>query len=389
MGCDGCELWPTWTKLVRRILQVLACYISVTTAVQRRVKTLADEHADSTFRLFIKTVVGELIAGEKNQKAAIKEIRKLLKCYAGFSTENRSGNKGYPHSFNVPTIFSGRVAAIAHASDMSGAIRPGKPWLDGFPRLIFVSDMGDALSENISFEDLRKEIVDPVRTEMGARHIWLWLTKRPARMAKFAAWLNGQNISWPDNLVAMTTVTSQKTAYRIKQLLKVPAKVHALSVEPLFEHVTLPLEAIDWVIVGGESGTSAEPFHLEWATSIQKQCRAVGSTFFLKQMGANPFMKSKPLILQDSHGGDWNEWPAPFRVRDFPKQFNLLTPSEKGIRAHLHKFPAALTRWMARQEADREQNLDHALALIGKFLESRKIAQQSRNETPSNPSELA
>jgi protein gp37 len=93
-----------------------------------------------------------------------------------------------------------------------------KPWLAGYPRLIFVSDMGDALSKGISFEYLRQEIFETALSEAGRRHIWLWLSKRPARMAKFGQWLLRQGGRWPDNLMAMTTVTSQSKASRVDEL---------------------------------------------------------------------------------------------------------------------------------------------------------------------------
>jgi len=45
------------------------------------------------------------------------------------------------------------------------------------------------------------------------------------------------------------------------------------------------LEGIDWVIVGGESGTSARPMNEEWAVSIMKQTEEQGAAFFFKQWG--------------------------------------------------------------------------------------------------------
>lgn len=41
---------------------------------------------------------------------------------------------------------------------------------------------------------------------------------------------------------------------------------------------------IDWVIVGGESGTNARPMHPDWARSLRDQCQAGGVPFFMKQM---------------------------------------------------------------------------------------------------------
>ena len=44
---------------------------------------------------------------------------------------------------------------------------------------------------------------------------------------------------------------------------------------------------VDWVIVGGESGVKARPFHVDWARSIVKQCQAAGVPVHVKQLGPN------------------------------------------------------------------------------------------------------
>jgi protein gp37 len=42
---------------------------------------------------------------------------------------------------------------------------------------------------------------------------------------------------------------------------------------------------LDWVIVGGESGSGARPMHPDWATDIRDQCASAGVPFFFKQWG--------------------------------------------------------------------------------------------------------
>jgi protein gp37 len=214
------------------------------------------------------------------------EYERLFKCYAGVLSSikfGKDGNtlKGWPDSFDVPKKFPGRVQEIAKLKDLSGTKRPEKPWLDGLRRLIFVSDMGDVLSEGIDFEYLQQEIVNVAETEKGRRHLYLWLTKRPGRMVKFDQFLGKGNVAWPDRLVAMTSVIDQSAAKGIDQLRKLRAKIKGLSVEPLWEEVSLDLTGIDWCIVGGESGSgkNSAPFHLEWAISLQKQCVKYGTAF--------------------------------------------------------------------------------------------------------------
>lgn len=211
---------------------------------------------------------------------------------------------------------------MARSRDLTGKPRPDKPWLDRLRRLVFISDMGDALSRSVGFDFLKSEIIDVVLSPEGRRHIWLWLTKRPRRMAEFARWLRDEHgIDWPDNLVAMTSVIDRRSLGAVDQLLEVPAKLRGLSIEPLIERVTIDRPGIDWAIVGGESGTYARPFDLAWARSIRDDCREKDIPVFVKQMGAAPMENGKRLELEDAHGGDWDEWPEDLRIREMPALF--------------------------------------------------------------------
>lgn len=171
-------------------------------------------------------------------------------------------------------------------------------------------------------------------------------------------------IFWPlPNVWLGTSVEDQAAAdTRIPDLLATPAAVHFLSCEPLLGPVDLnsyadaegfevhtdwlrgriwidgqvgaPVPGIDWVIIGGESGAGARPMDLAWVRSLLAQCRAAGVAPFVKQLGAKPFDSVCPtcgrdstcnplcpapeLKLRDRHGGDWDEWPADLRVREFP-----------------------------------------------------------------------
>ena len=119
----------------------------------------------------------------------------------------------------------------------------------------------------------------------------------------------------------MTTVTAQRFAARVDELRRVPAKYKGLSVEPLFEPVSLNLSGIDWVIVGGGSDVLASPFHVEWALDLQAQAEDCQAAFFLKQLGKHPYYRGQPLKLNDRHGGDWNEWPTVCQTRQLPPAF--------------------------------------------------------------------
>jgi protein gp37 len=244
-------------------------------------------------------------------------------CYAGVLHLVRGGhNKGFAPMFEQVTLFPGRMEAAAKWSDLTGKLRPDKPWLDGMPRLIFVSDMSDALSNAVPFEYLEQEIIATVVGEAGRRHRWLWLTKRPARMARFSRWLRERGIVWPDNLWAGTSITTQRTTRRIGPLLSVgdAGTTRFLSVEPQVEPINLGpwLRRLDWIIQGGESGGKARPFDVAWAVDLLRQCREAGVPYFLKQLGASVVEGGQRRRLVNRHGGDWSEWTESIRVREMP-----------------------------------------------------------------------
>lgn len=245
-------------------------------------------------------------------------------CYAGMLHTRFGGvTPGYAPSFEQVAEFPGRMAKAAAWADLRGNKRKDKPWLDGLPRLIFVSDMSDAFSASVSFEFLKSEVISNVTSDLGNRHHWLWLTKRPELMAEFARWLKGHGRKWPENLWAGTSITTQATTTRIKSLVKVgdDTTLRFLSVEPQIEDIDLSawLPRLDWVIQGGESGCKARTFDLSWARLLIERCRLHGVPYFLKQLGPVVQDRAKRLKFEDAHAGDWSEWPESLRIRDFPK----------------------------------------------------------------------
>ncbi len=295
-------------------------------------------------------------------------------CYAGVQHEGRMAKVLpvlYAPSFTEVRLAPGRMKEAAGWSDLRGKARPGKPWVPpDLPRLVFVSDMSDALSAAVPFEYLRTEIIDHVTSPRGRRHIWQWLSKRPSRMVEFGRWLSERGVLWPANLWAGTSVTGSASLKRLDQLLEVPSRVHFASIEPLREAISLlpwfdptgaccggepeyrcpgcPAAArwihgqasaadpyyrptLDLVLIGGESrqaGHDPRPFDVQWARDLIGQCRDAGVAPFVKQLGSLAYDSAGPgldfcaaniLELRDGHGGDWSEWPADLRVREFPQ----------------------------------------------------------------------
>ena len=236
-----------------------------------------------------------------------------LTCYAGTlqtSRLSKSLPRLYSPDFSEVRMIPGRYAQAASWPDLRGMERPAKPWLNGMPRMIFVGDLGDTFSRAVTDDFLTRELFGAITSTQGQRHFWMLLTKRPKRLAELAKKWGGL----PDNCMAMTTVTSQKTALRVADLLEVRCKWKGLSVEPLLEAVNLRaiddcdgnrldsltgawgVEGRGWteessnrinlVICGGESGgPKARPMHPDWARSLRDQCSAAGVAFFFKQWG--------------------------------------------------------------------------------------------------------
>lgn len=330
MGCDGCELSPTLAQVRAVMTKIVEPLGSANTAAHALIlsETAAGpQHTKLNIKKIAEVVANAIdLPSDGRRKLElvrllVRETSQLYRCYAAELHRffNANGKQsGFASPFEVPKMFVGRAAKIALLPAPSAKETEAKPWLAGYRRLIFVSDMGDALSRDIPFEFLRNEVIAPASSKEGSRHLWLWVTKRPHRMAAFSSWLTDAGGIWPENLVAMTSITDTASISRIEQLRKVGARYHALSVEPLWSDVSIPLRGIDWVIVGGESGPNAKPFDLAWARRIQADCSKAGVPFFMKQFGARPSDTGVPLALVDGHGGDWAEWPADLRVRELP-----------------------------------------------------------------------
>lgn len=148
---------------------------------------------------------------------------------------------------------------------------------------------------------------------------------------------------------------------RIPLLFQCPAAARFVSAEPLLGPIDISLAApyLDWLIVGGESGPGARGCELGWIEAIVKQCQAAAVPVFVKQLGAKPYEAKRATTgpqgtedalrdlgrlsesfvpkgwthrtlpdgtswymryprFKDPKGGDWDEWPEPLRVREYP-----------------------------------------------------------------------
>jgi protein gp37 len=258
-------------------------------------------------------------------------------------------------------------------------------WLDQMPAGII-----DQEGNWLNADEVLVQLIQLTHETPNIR--WLLLTKRPglfparltaARAAighcdpmdmtdRIDAWLCGERA--PYNIRVGATVENQEQEPRIAELIKIPARVRFLSIEPMLgpvkiwdaikraekrgEFQDLPDNRdnpyyLHWVIFGGESGPGARPCHVDWIRDGLKQCNRLTGVCvpaFVKQLGAKPIdhndagfegdtptswpmdtatvddiepgtYQGKPirLRLRDKKGGDPEEWPADLRVREFPE----------------------------------------------------------------------
>lgn len=77
-------------------------------------------------------------------------------------------------------------------------------------------------------------------------------------------------------------------------------------------------DGIDWVIVGGESGSAdAREMREAWALALRAECAEHNVAFFMKQMGAR-FARTAPGWPRDPKGSNWDYWNPLLRVRQMP-----------------------------------------------------------------------
>jgi protein gp37 len=285
----------------------------------------------------------------------------LTKRLAGMGQEKYKGLCGKGH-------FNGVIKT--HDDALSIPLRRKKPttW--------FVNSMSDLFHEGVPFE-----FVDKVFAIMALcpQHTFQILTKRPERVAEYlrdrdwceaANWahdkfirrldgplyLAGEIVPPLPNVWLGTSVENQEAAdARIPHLLRCPAAVRFLSLEPLLGEIDFGdgteygpnsaecggcgwcgdpdftkgeyhcprcgpgsegfmwdsnLSMIHWVITGGESGPGARPCNVDWIRNIIKQCKDAGVACFVKQLGR--------LVL-DHHAGchvadDLPAFPMPVSV---------------------------------------------------------------------------
>lgn len=162
------------------------------------------------------------------------------------------------------------------------------------------------------FED-RPELVEPRgRLIRMIRHtpnlFWLLLTKRPENAGPMLP------VDMLPNLGLGVTVENNDYLWRIAEVLKIPAALHFVSLEPLLNGLTLPPEFLAlgqraWCIAGCESGPKRRPTDIAHIRSLRDQCEAAHIPFLLKQMDVGGRVVKMPML----DGRTWGEFPEALR----------------------------------------------------------------------------
>lgn len=167
------------------------------------------------------------------------------------------------------------------------------------PRRVFVNSMSDLFHARVPVPFIR-DVFDVMRDT--PQHVYQVLTKRSRRLALIAP-----HLDWPPNVWMGVSVESADQYGRVQHLAEVPAAVRFLSCEPLLGPLhDLPLEAVDWVIAGGESGVGARPLNPDWVRELRDLCQQSQTAFFFKQWGGRR-PKSGGRTLD---GETWSEMPV-------------------------------------------------------------------------------
>ncbi len=265
-----------------------------------------------------------------------------VNCYAEeLATGRLKGSPGYP---GLPwTKANADVNVIEHPD------RLDQPLRQKAPRAYFVNSMSDLFHENVSDRFLDQAFAVMALTP---RHLYMILTKRPERMYEYLGPspvfvdpraegrslpvpLTGsfdlENIlSWEDDWededrsrivpmwplpnvwLGVSAERQRELDQRLPLLRATPAAVRFVSAEPLLGPLDLDPhldgdDALDWVIVGGESGLKRRPMDLRWLHDIGRQCRRAGTPLFVKQDSAH-----RPGQQGRIEDGWWAEknWPS-------------------------------------------------------------------------------
>jgi protein gp37 len=168
-----------------------------------------------------------------------------------------------------------------------------------------------------SWSDFFHEDADPWRQEAWniiqelSNYTFLIPTKRIERAEQClpANWHDGYHNVW----LGISAENQATFNTRMPILADIPAAIHWVSAEPLLgpiEIASLPVRiaaAVEWVVIGGESGPGCRPMDIGWAFDLAEECDMLEVPVFIKQLGGWP---------NTQH--ELSDMPEGLRIREFP-----------------------------------------------------------------------
>ena len=218
-------------------------------------------------------------------------------CYAERMARRLAGRFGYPEA---PRHFD----VTLHPNRLDEPLRRKKP------TRYLVCSMGDLFHADVPFSFITRVWMTAAQTP---QHTYLVLTKRPRMARWFVDTLHKETAATQPmrNVWLGVTVENQDEVWRVDELLKVPAALHWVSLEPMLGPIEIPNHYLDpgevdsggftpWdapiaiegpgpvldlVVLGGETGPGARPCRPDWVRKVRDDCVAAGVDFFFKNWG--------------------------------------------------------------------------------------------------------
>ncbi len=233
-----------------------------------------------------------------------------LHCWSATATNMRQHNPNaktrarYEGLVNAGGHFNGRVRFMEGDLDKPQKTRKPTVW----------SLWNDLFHKDVTDEQIMQvwRIMWPL-----SWHQFLVLTKRPDRMVRVTK--RNQSFIFNDRAAHIwlgTTCGHPDSLWRSAALVDCPAAVKFLSIEPLLESLTLPLEVfhynendpcgIDWLLIGPETGPKRRPCKPEWIESLIGQADSAEIPVFIKAFPINGRVST-----------NMSEWPEWARRREF------------------------------------------------------------------------
>lgn len=223
-------------------------------------------------------------------------------------------------------VFSDRRLTTEHNRSMPFKWQGDYEWRRRHGRRprVFVNSLSDFFDNKVP-NDWREAFFHTAKLTPNV--IYMLLTKRIGNAVKMLPDDWGES-GYQNIWLGATMVTQEELQRDVLKLLRIPARVHFVSIEPMLGPMDLrtivygelpgisstsltfdalqgvwsgvaapvdlrerrralpeALPPIDWVIAGGESGPEARPSSLHWYRAIRDQCASAYTPFFFKQWG--------------------------------------------------------------------------------------------------------